>query len=164
MCALRYGIFLHVRALEPDIEPVTTNPCVPSPCGPNSICQNHNSIPTCSCHQNYIGRPPNCRPECTTNSECEGHLACQNERCRDPCIGSCGPYAQCVVVHHTPVCTCEPGYGGDPFIQCSRVPERKRNDHLTTKLTPLTVQMLRIEKVNKLTVAIKILTANEMCR
>lgn len=111
--------------LEPIAPKPPSNPCIPNPCGPSAICQVHGETPSCSCLQNYIGRPPNCRPECTINTECEGNLACQNDRCVDPCPGSCGAYATCVVVHHTPVCTCVPGYTGDPFTICSQIIERK---------------------------------------
>lgn len=111
------------------LEPIETkppsNPCIPSPCGPNAICKAHGDTESCACLPNYIGRPPNCRPECTINTECEGNLACQNDRCVDPCPGSCGAYANCMVVHHTPVCTCVPGYTGDPFTICSQIIERK---------------------------------------
>ena len=68
-----------------------------------------------------MGRAPNCRPECTINAECPSNLACQNERCRDPCPGSCGVQATCVVVKHAPVCTCQPGFTGDPFAGCSAI-------------------------------------------
>uniref|UniRef100_A0A8D8VM32 Neurogenic locus Notch protein n=1 Tax=Cacopsylla melanoneura TaxID=428564 RepID=A0A8D8VM32_9HEMI len=99
------------------------NPCLPSPCGPNSICRVIGNTPACSCVENYIGRPPNCRPECTINAECAGNLACINERCKDPCPGSCGAHASCAVVNHTPRCTCDPGFTGDPFSLCFFIQE-----------------------------------------
>lgn len=100
-----------------------SNPCVPSPCGPNSQCRVVGETPVCSCLPNFVGRAPNCRPECTINSECPANLACINERCKDPCPGSCGFNAFCNVVNHSPVCTCEAGYNGDPFSGCN--PTRK---------------------------------------
>lgn len=111
---------------EPEAPKANDNPCVPSPCGPNSQCRVIGETGVCSCLPNYIGRAPNCRPECTQNSECAGNLACINERCKDPCPGSCGFNAFCNVVNHSPVCTCESGYSGDPFAGCN--PQRK---HLT---------------------------------
>ncbi|KAG5895967.1 hypothetical protein JTB14_027967 [Gonioctena quinquepunctata] len=102
---------------EPSI-PVIRNPCVPSPCGPHSICQDINGAPSCSCITNYIGSPPNCRPECIINSECSSNLACIREKCRDPCPGSCGIAAICSVINHIPICTCLEGYNGDPFDRC----------------------------------------------
>lgn len=75
--------------------------------------------PACSCIQGYVSSPPNCRPECTINSECSGNQACINQKCRDPCPGSCGINAKCAVVNHNAVCSCNPGYTGDPFKGCS---------------------------------------------
>lgn len=97
------------------------NPCVPSPCGPNSQCRvsPSNDQAVCSCLPNYIGRAPNCRPECTSNSECRGNMACINQRCQDPCQGSCGSYTTCIVNNHRPICRCLQGYTGDPFSECS---------------------------------------------
>lgn len=98
--------------------PPSGNPCVPSPCGPNSQCRVVGDQPACSCSSNYIGRPPNCRPECKLNAECPANLACQNERCVDPCPGSCGSSTTCIVIKHAPVCQCVSGYTGDPFTGC----------------------------------------------
>lgn len=78
----------------------------------------------CSCIPNYIGKAPNCRPECSSNSECPSNLACFNEKCRDPCPGSCGFSAKCTVVNHTPSCTCLTGYTGDPFTSCHQIPRK----------------------------------------
>lgn len=98
------------------------DPCVPSPCGQYAICRMTNEQPTCSCLPSYTGSPPNCRPECVINSDCASNRACINEKCRDPCPGSCGVYAVCNVLNHTPVCTCPVGYTGDPFINCHPQP------------------------------------------
>lgn len=95
------------------------DPCRPSPCGPFAECRNINDNPSCSCLPGYVGSPPNCKPECVSNSECSNHLACINQKCRDPCPGSCGSNAQCRVVSHTPNCFCLEGYVGDPFVQCT---------------------------------------------
>lgn len=97
------------------------NPCVPSPCGPNSQCQVKGSYPACSCLQDFIGSPPNCRPECISNSECAEHLACINNKCKDPCVGSCGELAECRVISHTPRCTCPVGYTGDALFRCTLI-------------------------------------------
>lgn len=98
------------------------NPCVPSPCGSNSVCKVIDNHAACSCLPNYIGRSPNCRPECSINSECPGNLACLNEKCRDPCPGSCGIATTCIVLNHSPICQCEIGFTGDPFVGCSAIP------------------------------------------
>lgn len=105
------------------LQPVPVNPCIPSPCGPNSQCRVVNDSPSCSCLPNYFGIPPNCKPECTINAECASNLACIREKCVDPCPGSCGISAQCAVVNHIPTCTCTEGFIGDPFTRCIPKPE-----------------------------------------
>lgn len=111
-------------------KPTKTNPCVPSPCGPNSECRDIGGSPSCSCLPNYISSPPNCRPECTINSECSTNLACIREKCSDPCPGSCGVGAQCNVLNHTPICTCLEGYTGDPFTNCFPKPPPGNATHI----------------------------------
>lgn len=68
-----------------------------------------------------LGAPPNCRPECLIHADCPTRLACLQSKCRDPCTGSCGFNAKCTVINHQPVCSCEPGYQGDPFNGCNAV-------------------------------------------
>lgn len=60
-----------------------------------------------------------CRPECLTSSDCPFDRSCINQHCRDPCPGSCGINAQCIVIHHNPVCSCPIGLIGNPFEHCS---------------------------------------------
>jgi len=94
--------------------------------------------PACSCLQNYIGTPPDCRPECVLNSECASQEACINQKCKDPCPGSCGFDANCHVLNHVPICTCNDGYTGDPFVRCNIVPPckliKKQNNNIFTIL------------------------------
>lgn len=113
------------------------NPCIPSPCGPNSQCRvvgTQNQQAACSCLPGYLGSAPNCRPECTTNSECPTTLACVNEKCVSPCVvqNPCAPQnAECSVHQHSPVCKCYPGYEGDPLIACRpALPPRKISIYL----------------------------------
>lgn len=101
---------------------VPLNPCLPTPCGPNSLCQARGDTPSCQCIQGYIGAPPNCRPECVVNSDCPTKLACINTKCQDPCPGSCGSNAECHVIGHTVSCTCPASFTGNPFVQC--IPRR----------------------------------------
>lgn len=66
-----------------------------------------------------IGAPPYCRPECSIDQDCPSHLACgQNNKCLDPCEGSCGLNAKCIVHNHYPECQCYEGFEGDPFSGC----------------------------------------------
>lgn len=121
-----YQYYLSVVAKPEDKYP--KDPCLPSPCGPNALCRAIGDAPACSCMQNYMGVPPNCRPECSINSDCPANRACIREKCRDPCPGSCGLLARCSVINHTPSCVCPEGYTGDPFVSCNVLPQIPRKD------------------------------------
>lgn len=105
-------------SISAEIPVVVINPCDPSPCGPNSICKVNAEAPSCSCLPEFIGSPPNCRPECINNNECNNNLACIKQKCKNPCEGVCGENAECRVISHTPNCFCPIGYIGDPFTRC----------------------------------------------
>ena len=112
-------IFNNLTFLAPiSVPAVVSDPCVPSPCGSFSQCRDIRGVPVCTCSQNYIGIPPNCRPECSINSECSSDMACINKKCRDPCPGSCGFGARCMITNHIPICDCPEGYTGNPFENC----------------------------------------------
>jgi len=100
------------------VEYLPTDPCQPSPCGSYSDCKTVNGHAVCSCLPTYIGSPPACRPECVVSSECSQDKACMNQKCKDPCPGTCGQNAKCQVINHSPICSCPPNYIGDPFIRC----------------------------------------------
>lgn len=102
-----------------------TNPCSPSPCGPNSKCQDVNGLAVCSCLPNFINSPPNCRAECVVNSQCSPDLACVNQKCTSPCPDPCGINTQCKVINHSPICVCNLGYTGDPFSRCFPTPRKR---------------------------------------
>jgi len=121
-----YSLYFSIVSKPEDQYP--KDPCLPSPCGPNSLCRAIGDAPACSCTQNYIGAPPNCRPECSINSDCPADKACIREKCRDPCPGSCGFLARCSVINHTPSCVCPEGYTGDPFVGCNTLPQRPRKN------------------------------------
>lgn len=95
------------------------NPCVPSPCGPNSQCRSQNERAMCVCLAGMFGAPPNCRPECDIHQDCPSNRACVQQRCEDPCVGSCGFNALCNVHNHQPICTCFDSYEGDPYSGCN---------------------------------------------
>jgi hypothetical protein len=99
------------------------DPCNPSPCGSNAVCRNQNGVGSCACIPEYFGDPyVGCKPECTINSECPSDKACRSQKCRDPCPGTCAWNAICRVVNHSPQCSCNPGYTGDPFTGCRPIP------------------------------------------
>lgn len=52
------------------------------------------------------------------SSECPQDKACVKQKCIDPCPGTCGVNGRCQVVNHNPICSCPPGYNGDPFVRC----------------------------------------------
>lgn len=96
------------------------NPCEPSPCGPNAVCQQRDNVGACICIDDYHGNPyEGCQPECILSSDCPTNKACVRNKCEDPCPGICGVRAQCSVINHIPTCTCQPGYVGDPFAICN---------------------------------------------
>lgn len=116
--------FVYCSPIE-DLPPSPRNPCSPSPCGPNSQCREINSQAVCSCLANYLGSPPGCRPECTISTECPLDKACVNQKCIDPCPGTCGVNARCSVINHSPICSCNENQIGDPFVRCYAPPPRK---------------------------------------
>ena len=67
---------------------------------------------------NMIGSAPNCRPECTVSTDCPSSDTCINQRCVDPCPGSCASNTNCRVVNHSPVCGCIEGFTGNAFTNC----------------------------------------------
>lgn len=117
-------ILLHCRFIGEVIQEPSSDPCVPSPCGLNAQCKTIGESPSCSCLPEFTGSPPNCRPECISNTECPNHLACINQKCKDPCPGVCGTNSECRVVSHTPNCVCIVGYVGDPFSGCILPPSK----------------------------------------
>lgn len=110
--------------LFPTAAVVIKNYCNPSPCGPNSQCREVNLQAVCSCLPNYVGSPPECRPECVVSSECTLATACINQKCVDPCPGTCGLGANCQVINHSPICSCNVGFTGDPFTRCFPLPRK----------------------------------------
>ena len=107
---------------EGTLRPIPPNPCTPSPCGPNSQCQVVSGQAQCGCVPGMIGSAPNCRPECVLSSDCTSNRACINQKCVDPCPGTCASNAECRVVSHSPVCSCVTGFTGNAFSDCRPIP------------------------------------------
>lgn len=56
------------------------------------------------------------------SNECPQDKNCQNQKCVDPCPGTCGIGARCQTLNHNPICSCPPKTTGDPFIRCIEEP------------------------------------------
>jgi len=105
------------------------NLCTPNPCGQEAECnvgsdRSGTPRPLCTCPRGYSGNAlVAChRGECFNDDECPSHLACFDYKCKDPCLGpstSCAHNADCRVSGHAPVCSCPPGYTGDPLTGCN---------------------------------------------
>ena len=72
----------------------------------------------------YIVRPTIEAPleaGCDHNSDCPLYNACINQRCVDPCVEQdpCARDAFCKVDTHQALCSCPPGYTGDPYVRCN---------------------------------------------
>lgn len=109
------------------VAPVESDPCNPSPCGPNAQC----NAGLCACLPEYQGDPyTSCRPECVLNNDCPRNRACVRNKCVDPCPGTCGRNAICNVLNHVPMCSCPTGMAGNAFISCDTLRGTK-NDRRT---------------------------------
>lgn len=108
----------------PNIQEIP-HPCNPSPCGPNAICKEYLGAGSCTCLPEYFGDPnAGCRPECVMNTDCPKDKTCVNQKCRNPCSGTCGINAECRVYNHAPTCTCLPGYTGNALKSCHLPPSK----------------------------------------
>lgn len=119
-CSPKFLFFLEIIAYQDTTTPRPIS-CTPNPCGPHSSCKIVNNNHVCSCLPDMKGAPPNCAPECLVHSDCPAYLTCINNKCKDPCVGSCTTFSECKVVSHTPICSCMNGYTGDPFISCALI-------------------------------------------
>jgi hypothetical protein len=104
-----------------------TRPCAPPPCDPGAQCSVYGGQVAMCDPCSGPGSIYNllCRPECLAHSDCQFNLACLGRKCLDPCPGSCGVNANCVVINHNPVCSCPTGLVGNPFEHCSTLPPSK---------------------------------------
>lgn len=102
------------------------NPCThgPTQCGREAECLAQNHRANCVCPQGTQGNPLiSCvRGVCQYNEDCRDDEACDrlNRVCRPVCdADSCAPTARCEGHRHQPVCTCQPGTTGNPYVECA---------------------------------------------
>lgn len=111
---------VHLCKIFPVLKQAPHQPCNPSPCGPNAVCRERNGAGSCVCLDDFYGDPyVGCRPECVMNTDCTRDKSCFNNKCVDPCSGSCGQNTECRVTNHAPSCYCLPGYSGNPLHACT---------------------------------------------
>ncbi|KAG0720310.1 Neurogenic locus notch 3 [Chionoecetes opilio] len=101
-----------------------TNPCSPTPCGPNTRCEvNQKGIAQCRCLANYVPKGNTivgCEPQCTIDDDCPDDHRCQGQQCVKVCqTGACGAYADCSARNHRADCKCPKNYIGDPHTRCT---------------------------------------------
>lgn len=58
--------------------------------------------------------------QCHIDSDCNTVEKCIKGSCIEACkVDICGINAQCKSLNHQALCTCPPGYVGNPHIECS---------------------------------------------
>lgn len=97
-------------------------------CSRNAQCKAKNHVASCTCRAGYFGDVTNdkigCqRIECSSHNECSEEKICDMHRCRIACLAfnPCGHNAICSTKNHKQVCSCQPGYTGDPTVGCNLV-------------------------------------------
>ncbi|XP_026670602.1 neurogenic locus notch homolog protein 2-like, partial [Ceratina calcarata] len=97
-------------------------------CGRNAECKADDHVALCSCKSTFFGNPKDdkigCQPiECETNDDCSGEKVCDTHKCRIACLAHnpCGVNAICTAERHTQICTCQPGYTGEPTHGCQLI-------------------------------------------
>lgn len=97
-------------------------------CGRNAGCKSDNHKATCACNTGFFGDAYDdklgCQPiECSSNDECSDEKICDHHKCRIACVAQnpCGQNAICSTSFHVQVCTCQPGYTGNPMVACELI-------------------------------------------
>lgn len=72
---------------------------------------------------------------CESDTECLDSEACYMGQCENLCSFAtvCAPNAKCHVIKHRPVCSCPPGYEGNPATKCYQ-PKLCKTNHITNSI------------------------------
>lgn len=108
------------------------NPCsLGHMCTPDQQCRVLDTLPLrtimCTCPpDSFTDASGRCKaieyekPQCTFDSECSNAEKCVRGVCVEACkVDVCGINALCNSLEHRGVCTCAPGYQGNPHIECT---------------------------------------------
>lgn len=90
-------------------------------CSRNAECIARNHQPECQCKQGFYSDGKVCRKiDCNSDSDCSSDKLCDNHVCKMVCLlgDPCGQHALCSAENHKQVCYCQPGYSGDPRVEC----------------------------------------------
>ncbi|CAD6236853.1 GSCOCG00008264001-RA-CDS, partial [Cotesia congregata] len=97
-------------------------------CGRNAGCKSDNHKATCACDRGFFGDAYDdkmgCQPiECESHNDCSDEKICDSHKCRIACLAHnpCGQNAICSTNNHQQVCTCQPGYTGEPTRGCNLI-------------------------------------------
>lgn len=86
--------------------------CGPGVCGPNDECYVFNHEVRC--------RPKGSQPNCSSNTDCATHEACDGYKCVNPCVDLCDVETyDCKITNHVPTCTCKTGFYASTAWLCS---------------------------------------------
>ena len=125
-----FSYFQHTAGCRSDQECPLTQACIqrecqdPCPfeqCGIKAKCLVSNHLARCQCPPGHDGSPyVECKPyECLRDPDCPTTLTCRDKKCVDPC--DCAVNADCEARNHRGICTCRPGYTGDPYFEGCRL-------------------------------------------
>lgn len=116
------------------------NPCSKSNvCTPEQTCSVLDTLPLrtliCKCPIDmYTDTSGHCvpikqdQPGCRADHDCGDPEKCIRATCTLACrVDHCGINAQCLSTGHRSICSCAPGYEGNPHIECSPMPKTPTN-------------------------------------
>lgn len=138
--------FIECFAISSKNQTESHNVCDAMPCGVNAVCHEKNGIVSCECMADYYGDPiEGCQPECTTNSDCPSTSACVKNKCQNPCSSACAENAKCIVLNHSPACTCAIGFTGDAKHNCTLIQAEQNRKNF---FLPKNKTILKFKKKN----------------